>query len=319
MRRFAQKREDDEGQDPLGWPMLWPGGRHIACNGLGRIFLWDLKTGECVKVLRSAAICRDGYPVFQLATEPQLGRILDGHGVRQFAVYDEHDWRCLQVFHGHGEEVHAASFVAEDRIVSVSGDSTACLWDAWSGKQLRSLDTHPLYALAQHPRDARLAVAGGSGQVAILEGPALRLQTSFKLPQQKAKHAPMSEARKRQLGIVWNRPSSTIQAIAWHPDGERLVCGSWDFVPKLIDARSGRIVRTFLGHAHWVDSLALDASGQRLITGSSDGTVRVFSIDSAECLAVFDLDHSSVGGMLVHEGQIFVTCKQELLAIPLPT
>lgn len=297
--------------------MLWPDGRHIAANGLGRIFLWDLATGECTGVLKTEAICRDGDPSFKLGCERDLGRILDGHKIRDFAIWDSTDWRRVQHFVGHSEEVQAAAFVAEDRVLSVSGDSTAQLWDAWTGENLRTLDTYPLYALAQHPTDDLVAVAGGSGGVYLLEGRSLRVLSDFRLTMAKAKHEPLPEERKRQIGIVWNRPSNTIRALAWHPDGEHLICGSWDFVPKMVHARSGRVPRSWHGHAHWVDAVAVEPVRRLLCTGSSDGTVRVWSLDSTECLAVHSLGHANIGGLVVHNDFIYVTCRRELVVIPL--
>jgi WD40 repeat protein len=285
---------------------------------MGRIFLWNPATGDCEQVLRSEAICRDGYPDFHLAADAELGRVIEKHKVRDVAIYDIDGWKRLCVGNHHGEEVHAAAFVAEDRVVTVSGDSTACLWDAWTGEAKRSLDTFPLYALAQHPSGGRLAIGGGSGYVAVIDGRSLKVETSQRLTMKKEKHEPLREERKKQIGIVWDRPSDTICALAWHPDGEHLVCGGWDFVPKLLEVRTGRVVRSFMGHAHWVNAVAVDAQGRRLVTASSDGTLRVWSLSSGECIAVFDLGHSDIGGVLVHEEKIYASSRRRLVEISLP-
>jgi WD40 repeat protein len=298
--------------------MLWPDGRHVAANGLGRLFLWDLATGECSRVLESSAICRDGDPSFRLACEPALGRVLEGHKIRDVAVWDSKDWRLLQTFAGHGEEVRAAAFVTDERVLSISGDSTAQLWDAWTGKHVRTLETFPLYALAQCPAHGLVAVAGGSGGVFVVDGPTLDVRAHFRLPMAAARHAPLSSERKRQIGIVWDRPSNTLRALAWHPDGEHLLCGSWDFVTRMFHSRTGRVVRQWHGHAHWVEAVAVEPSRGLLCTGSSDGTVRVWSLDAPECLAVYDVGHANIGGLLLHDGAIYVTCRGELLVIPLP-
>jgi hypothetical protein len=69
--------EEDDAGDPLDPPMLWPDGRHIASNGLGRIFLWEIESGECTQVLQTEAICRDGDPYFKLGCERDLGRVIE--------------------------------------------------------------------------------------------------------------------------------------------------------------------------------------------------------------------------------------------------
>ena len=85
-------------------------------------------------------------------------------------------WRF---YTGHTEEVRAAAFVSADRIVSIIGDSTARLWDAWSGKCLRKLDTNPLYVLADDPSRGRLVVAGGRGNVRMLDRLTLQVMATF--------------------------------------------------------------------------------------------------------------------------------------------
>ena len=318
-RRYRQEPDPDgTSGDPLGPPLLWPDGRHVAANGFGRIFLWHLETGACSRVLKTGAIYRDGAPSFRLACDPVLGRVLDGHKIGAFALWDSMNWQCVQTFVGHGEPVGAAVFLAEDRIVSISGDSTAQLWDAWTGASLRTLETLPLYALTESPARGLVAIGGQQGSVIVLDGPTLDVRSSFRLPMAAARHAPLGAERKRQIGIVWNRPSNIIRALAWHPDGEHLICGSWDFVARMFHSRTGRVVREWHGHAHWVDAVAVEPSRGLLCTGSSDGTVRVWSLHSPECLAVHDVGHANVGGLLLHDGAIYVTCRSELLVIPLP-
>ncbi|ADO70195.1 WD40 repeat domain-containing protein [Stigmatella aurantiaca] len=317
-RRYPQGLDAGEPDgDPLGAPMLWPDGRHIAANGLGRIFLWSLATGECTRVLKTGAIFRDGEPSFRLAGEAALGRVLEAHKIRGLAVWDSKDWRRVQTFEGHGEEVQAAAFVSEDRVVSISGDSSARLWEARTGENLRTLETGPLYALAHAPARGLVAVGGSNGAVHLLEGLTLNVRALFHLRMATARHEPLGAERKKQIGIVWNRPSNTLRALAWHPDGEHLLCGSWDFVARMFHSRTGRVVRQWQGHAHWVNSVAVEPARRLLCTGSSDGTVRVWSLDSTECLAVHDVGHANLGGLLVHDRTLYVTCQRELLSMPL--
>lgn len=315
-RTFDQPAGDDGFNDELGSLLLWPDGHHLAANGRGRIFLWVRDSGCFIKVLESKAICRDGH--FRLALDRDLGRLAEGDGLREFALWDVQTWERLVVFQGHGERVRAAAFVGAERVVFISGDSTMRLWDAWSGACLRTVETMPLYALADDPSRGRLAVAGGRGHVYIFDRSTLDITAAFRLDQAHAHHKPLSAEQRRRIGIVWNRPSTTIQALAWHPDGEHLLCGSWDFVPKMIDARTGRCVRQWQGHAHWVDAVALDVNSHRLVTGSSDHTVRVWDLESDECLEVFELSAPEIEDILVDRGDILAICGDQIVVLPLP-
>ena len=86
-RSYPQKLDagEDAIEDPLGPPILWPDGCHLAASGLGRIFLWELGSGKCIRALATEAVCRDSDSAFTLTSEPQLGRVLEGHRIREFA------------------------------------------------------------------------------------------------------------------------------------------------------------------------------------------------------------------------------------------
>jgi len=315
LRRYRQPQDDDDCEDPLGGLSLWPGGR-LAANGMGRVFVWSRATAEPLVVHRTTAICRDGVPDVRMAFDPELGRVADGHMIRGFALWDVVTWERIAVFEGHGEGVKGVVFLDGDHVLSVSGDGTIRRWDAWSGECLQVVEVWPLYAIADDPARGRVAVAGGRGKVYVLDRATLALVAEHTVELAKGEHAPLTEQQRRRIGIVWNRPSATIRALAWHPDGEHLVCGSWDFVPKLIHAQTGRCVRQWKGHAHWVDAIAIDAAGGRLVTGSSDDTVRVWDLESPTCRAVFELSET-IDDVLVDGGEILAICGREVVALPL--
>ncbi|MCA9706349.1 MAG: transcriptional regulator [Myxococcales bacterium] len=313
-----QQPDDEEGPEPLGALCLLPGGR-LAANGTRHVFVWSRASAELLEIHETTAICRDGYPDFQLAYDPGLGRLAEGHEIRSFALWDLAAWERLLVFEGHTESVRAVAFIGEDQVLSISGDSSIRRWDAWSGECLQVVATHPLYALADDPTGGRVAVAGGQGHVYVFDRETLALRAEHVLELAVAEHAPLGEDERRRIGIVWNRPSTTIRALAWHPDGEHLLCGSADFVPKMIHAKTGRCVRRWLGHAHWVDAIAVDAEGGRLVTGSSDHTVRVWDLHTERCLEVFELPRPEIEDVLVSEGEILAVCGGAVFSLPLPS
>ncbi|WXH30868.1 hypothetical protein WA016_04842 [Myxococcus stipitatus] len=294
---------------PLGAPIPWPDGRHVAANAGQRIFLWDVQTGVCARTLETRAI--HSPPMFHLASEPGLGRVLEAHELRAFAVWDSGDWQCLQTFKGHGEPVRAAVFVEEDRVVSISGDGTAQLWDAWTGESLRLMEFRVPFALARDPVTGLVAISGHRGSVVVLDGPTLEVRAGL--------HLPMVEARYEKGGArEGGRPTHGIHALTWHPDGEHLLGGGGDFVARMFHGQTGRVVWEWHGHSDGVVAVAVCAERGLLCTGSYDGTVRVWSLHSTECLAVHDLGAPDIGGLCLSGGVIYVTVRNELRVIPLP-
>jgi WD40 repeat protein len=51
--------------------------------------------------------------------------------------------------------------------------------------------------------------------------------------------------------------------------------------PSLTQA-GGRLLRTLSGHSHWVRAVAVTADGKRVISGSSDKTVKVWNLETGE-------------------------------------
>jgi WD40 repeat protein len=83
--------------------------------------------------------------------------------------------------------------------------------------------------------------------------------------------------------------AAAMNAVAFAPDGGSVAIGGADRVARLCDARTGALVREFRGHDHTVSALAFlggDGGADRLVSGSYDGTVRVWDAHAARLLLV---------------------------------
>ncbi|MCW5550760.1 MAG: protein kinase [Verrucomicrobiae bacterium] len=102
-------------------------------------------------------------------------------------------------------------------------------------------------------------------------------------------------------------------AVAYSPDGERIVTGSADHTARVWDAASGQHLLTLRGHSESVKSVAFSPDGQRILTGSWDGTAMVWDatngsnplILKGHDAAVFSVAFSPSGQRIVtgsHDG-----------------
>jgi len=71
-----------------------------------------------------------------------------------------------------------------------------------------------------------------------------------------------------------------ITAVAFSPDGQRILSGSMDGTLKLWDIESGRELQTFCGHHGGVQRVAFSADGRRAISAGSDGLVQIWPVNS---------------------------------------
>ena len=74
--------------------------------------------------------------------------------------------------------------------------------------------------------------------------------------------------------------ADAILSVAFSPDGQRIVTGSFDQTAKLWEAASGKELLTLKGHSSWVNGVAFSPDGQRIATGGIDNTARVWETAS---------------------------------------
>ena len=84
-----------------------------------------------------------------------------------------------------------------------------------------------------------------------------------------------------------------IYSVAFSPDGQRIVTGSYDKTAKVWDSVGGKELLTLRGHGDRVVSVAFSPEGLRLVTGSMDGTSRVWEAATVEQVAAWQLEENA--------------------------
>ncbi|MFP3042600.1 caspase family protein [Treponema primitia] len=74
--------------------------------------------------------------------------------------------------------------------------------------------------------------------------------------------------------------SDRVQALAYSPDGSRIVSASRDTALKVWDTGSGRELRTLSGHTKEVFSVVYSPDGKRIVSGSDDNTLKIWDAES---------------------------------------
>jgi len=89
----------------------------------------------------------------------------------------------------------------------------------------------------------------------------------------------------RQTHLAWKTLRGHlggVMSVAFSPDGQRIVTGSWDLTAKVWEAASGRELLTLKGHSAGICSAAFSPDGQRIVTGSDDFTAKVWDAGSGQ-------------------------------------
>lgn len=177
---------------------------------------------------------------------------------------------------GHTRAVAAVRFSpCGSFLASASADGTARVWDASTGKSLRTLSGHSagLSDVCWSPDGALLATASDDLTLRVWDAATGRLV-----------HELSSHTH-------W------VACCAWSASGTMLASGAYDESAVVWDAASGRALRATPAHSDPVVSLAFDGARAApcLATGSFDGLIRLWSAATGRCMAtLMDCDCSPV-------------------------
>lgn len=78
--------------------------------------------------------------------------------------------------------------------------------------------------------------------------------------------------------------TDSIKCVAFSPDGQRALTGSYDKTARLWDSEDGHLLLTLEGHTGSVNSVAFSPDGKRIATASDDTTVRIWDSESGTLL-----------------------------------
>ncbi len=88
-----------------------------------------------------------------------------------------------------------------------------------------------------------------------------------------------------------------VMAVAYSPDGRRLVSASHDGTLRLWDVGSGQTIRVFRGHTDKVHSVVLSADGKQALSGARDKTLRLWDVDTGREVRRFTGHTGAVTGV----------------------
>jgi WD40 repeat protein len=162
------------------------------------------------------------------------------------------------VLHGHRDWVTGATFSGDGRFAVTTGnDETARVWDTGSGRQLAILklsdQPNPLNRPQVSLDGSQVLVTGRDGKVVVWSW--------------------------RQPGGRQMRLGAQIRSAALSRDGDLVVTGD-DRGLQLWDARTGR-ARGSVRLRAAVNTVAFDRKGERVASGSGDGSVAVWTMGRA--------------------------------------
>jgi WD40 repeat protein len=245
-----------------------PNGAHfVVAFSDGSARIWETSTG-----MLSRTLMGHGAAVTSAEFAPDGGSILTASIDKTARIWDAQTGGLLKELR-HDNEVNAASFSFDGaRIVTASKDGIARIWDAKSGQILQELKGHrDAVVSAKFTRDGGHVVTSSFDNTARV----------------------WEIGSGRVLAELKGTDNEPVHEVALSPDGKRIVTPStnaiiWDFA-------TGVPLAGLKGHAHDISSASYSADGRYVITGSSDGSARIWDVSILESGNAFSVACTRIG------------------------
>jgi WD40 repeat protein len=236
-----------------------PDGKVIASgNQYKTIVLWDAATGKQLRSLEGHTTQVDAV------TFSPDGKVIASSTGGDDAIKLRESATGMQLHSLPAYVVHAVAYSPDGKLIaSGSWEKTFKLWDAATGKQLRSFEGHTgyVYSVAFSP-DGKV-IASGSWD-----------DNTIKL---------WDAATGKQLRSLEGH-TGNVSSVAFSPDGEVIASSSWDKTIKLWDAATGKQLRSLEGHTVLINSVAFSPDGKVIASGGADKTIKLWDAATGKLL-----------------------------------
>jgi WD40 repeat protein len=265
-------------------------GKVLAVGGRdGSLNLWDVQSAGLIRELVpgnpnllifsifSVAFSPDGRTVVSGGREPLMnsdGRVVASGGRASRKLWDVQSGKLIRSF---GDApvvdsywVRSIAFSPDGRmIVSGDTDKTVKLWDVRSGKLIRKLEGHAgrISAVVLSHDGQIVASASVDGVIKVWD----------------LKSGTLANSIETSPGLHKDPDLGTYVALCFSPDGRTIAARSGKRI-GLWEVQSGRLIRMLEQQSDGFGSFAFFPDGRTLAAGSSDTTIKLWSLDAGQLI-----------------------------------
>ncbi|KAM9330133.1 U3 small nucleolar RNA-associated protein 15 homolog [Gastrophryne carolinensis] len=214
------------------------------------------------------------------------GRLLaagSGDGVVQ--LFDINGKAALRQFSGHSKAVYFVDFMSDKfRIVSGAGDYSSKMWDIPNGVEIASYKEHTDYVRC---------------------GCASKLNDDLFVTGSYDHTVKLFDAR-TENSVMTMEHEHPVESVLLFPSGGLLVSAGGRYVKVWDLLKGGQLLVSLRNHHKTVTCLCLSSSGQRLLSGSLDRHVKIYSTMNYKVVHSFDYAASVLSLALAPDDEMIV-------------
>ena len=313
-----------------------PDGKLIVSGSIdGTVKLWDSKTGECYQTFPN-----NNNFFSSVVFSPDCQTVASHDNDQKIILHNLNTGENYTIETGHQEQISRIAYSRDGNLIaSGSLDGTIKLWNVNLRECYQTIkDTEDrIYAVDFHPNGKIIASGCFSGLVKLwhiktgccirtfrdhgktIWGLAFSADGNFLVTSGEDLTIKVWDINLSSCMKTFTGHKSIISAIAISRSGKLVASGGWDNQLKIWSLTPSRCFKTIVGYANWFLSVAfqpipsnsLTKGNEKIIiaSGSQDGKIRLWDMETGECLQTLSGHTNWVTNIAFSpDGKILASC-----------
>ena len=266
----------------LAWS---PDSTYIASGSYDRtVQIWDAATGD-MYFLYNGHVHRWGAGrVHSVFWSPDARTIASGSDDKSVQLIDASTGKWLFTYNQHSNSILAVAWSPDQRLIASAAGSITHIWDTSTYKTLVDYSGHKdaVQSLAWSPDGQFLATGSRDKTVLVCDTNHWKANIVDRLSYRGQPDA-------WNINIThYKGHADFVQALAWSPDGTRIVSVSNDRTVQVWDAITGKTILIYIEHTDAVKAVAWSPDGLHIASAGIDAEVRIWDALTGVTTFVYD-------------------------------